>query len=248
MIVIGTLDRITSVVGERGVGKSTYVKVHDALQFQRETGGYVIGHSPNGQIGFEPYIDFHDSEKSLVRGLRERPAQMHFVASGMTPEEVIDFARRLSLVLRKQGHELCGHKFNPLRPAPKGTYAAPILVVIDEGTHTDSTDKIPKAEDGGPVTTRSVKELEKFLTSARHEHIALTWLIQAPTARSWRFMEQSNRFRIFRYVHEWGGNALRAAGIPQEEVVEVRGLDKFVYLQWDKDSPKIVKYVHLPEL
>lgn len=252
MIKIGTLDRITAVVGERGVGKSTFAKL-DAKEFQRETGGYVIGHSPNGQIGWEEYIDFHDSIESLTQGLVDRPTQMHFVAYGASPEEVLDFARKLSLVLRKQGHDLLRKqgrdvgKFNPHRPAQKNTFATPILVIIDEGTHTDQVDKIKKAEDGGPVSTRETKELEKFLTSARHEHIALTWLIQAPTARSWRYMEQSNRFRIFRYVHEWGFNALRAAGIPGDEVGNIRMLAKFTFLKWDKDSPWEITYLALPD-
>lgn len=245
MIDIGSLDRITAIVGERGTGKSTLAKL-DAKSFQHQTGGYVIGHSPNGQIGFEDYIEFHDDQKSLTKGLRKRPEMMHFVASGMSPEEVIDYARVLSVSLRKRGHEAADHPFHPHRPAPKGTKAAPILVIIDEGTHIDSVENIKKAEDGGPISTRSIKELERFLTSARHENIALTWLIQAPTARSWRYMEQSNRFRIFRYVHEWGFNALRAAGIPNEEMIVIKGLPKFKYVHWDKDDPTVVKKLWLP--
>lgn len=245
MIPIGTLDRITAVVGERGVGKSTKALL-DADDFRRRTGGYIIGHSPNGQIGFRDDIQFHDSLKSLAKGLRKFPTMKHFIASGASPEDVIDYARLLSVSLRKQGHKLAKVPFHPHRPAPAGTKATPILVIIDEGTHLDTTDRVKRAEDGGPASTRETKELEKFLTSARHEHIALTWLIQAPTSRSWRFMEQSNRFFVFRYVHEWGGNALRAAGLPQDEVVKVRTLAKYTYLRWFKDDPTNISYLKLP--
>jgi hypothetical protein len=246
MIPIGTLDDITAIVGERGVGKSTKA-IFDVDDFRARTGGIILGHSPNGQIGDAPDIRFYDSIRDMAKGLRKEPAMKHFVVSGASPEDVIDYARLLSLSLRREGHKLAGHKFNAHRPAPKGTYATPIKVVVDEGTHLDTKDKIAKAEDGGPASTRETKELEKFLTSARHEHIALTWLIQAPTARSWRFMEQSNRFFVFRYVHEWGGNALRAAGLPQDEVVKVRTLPKFRYLQWFKDDPTRISYKDLPE-
>lgn len=246
MIEIGTLDRITPIIGERGTGKSTLAKI-DALEFQRSTGGLVLGHSPNGQIGHESYIDFHDSFRSLEKGLRKRPGQMHFLADGGSPEEVIDYARALSLALRRKGHESADVKFNPKRPAPPSVMAAPVLVIIDEGTHTDQSKRLRKEQDS-EITTADLRELEKFLTSARHENVALTFLIQAPTARSWVYMEQGNRFRVFRYMHEWGLNSVRAAAIPKEAMAQIRKLPKFCYYHFDKDNPERAGFRKLPPL
>lgn len=246
MIEIGTLDYVASLIGERGTGKSTLAKLMGA-NFQRSYGGFVIGHSPNGQVGWDPRIEFHDSLRSLEKGVRKRPELMHFIASGATPEDVIDFARVLSKELRRQGHKAAGHPFRENRPAPKGTMAAPVLVIIDEGTHTDSSKRLRKDDKTPPGSTADVKELEKFLTSARHENVGMIYLIQAPTARTWAYMEQSSMFRIFRYVHEWGLNAVRAAAIPKEVLQRIREMPNFTYYQYDKRSPETAGFRKLPD-
>jgi hypothetical protein len=233
---IGSVDRITSVVGERGTGKSTYA-IHDAREFRNATGAIVIGHSPNGQIGAQTDIVFHDSLRSLDTGKTRSPEKMHFIASGASPEEVIAFGRSLSLIMRRAAVTNAGHRFQPNRPAPPGIFARPVLIVVDEGTHLAKRVQFASRTAALEAKRDSDEEMEQFLTSARHEHIAFTMLIQAPTRRSWIFQEQSNRFRVFRYTHEWGSNALRAAGIPKEELDSVRSLERFHYLAWDKESP-----------
>lgn len=223
MIPVGSLDRVTAIIGERGMGKSTLARL-DAAEFQRALGGYVVGHSPNGQIGAHPSIAFHDDLKHLARGLRRHPEQQHFVTRG-APEDVIDFADRLALGVRKRAFK----RAHPLlrwredRPMPPGIAAPPVLVVIDEGV---SMRRNP--------TQVELAELERFLTSARHKHVSITWLSQAPSARQWVLMEQANRLRVFRYVHEWGGNAIRASGIPKDVIPILRDLPRFSYYAKDK--------------
>lgn len=227
MIEVGTLDRVTIVLGERGMGKSTLIK-HDFDAFRAETGGLIIGHSRNGQIGTEPDIVFHDDVERLQRGLRRHPAKIHLVTKGPA-EPVLAYAEALSLAIRKRAwkraHPL--RPFNPHRPLDAGTLATPVMVLIDEGV---AMKRHPSNEE--------MQRLEEMLTSARHMHLAVTWSIQTPTARQWILMEQGNRFRVFRYVHEWGGNALRAAGIPKEAVEEIRELPRFVYYHRDKFDPR----------
>ncbi len=220
-IEIGTLDRVTAILGERGMGKSTLAKM-DAREFQRETGGYVIGHSPNGQIGAADDIAFYDSLEKLSRGLRKHPGKMHFLAKGAA-EPVIHYADSLALAIRRSAHRRQWKRFREHRPAPPGMMAPPVLVIIDEGA---SMKRHPNNEE--------LEHLERFLTSARHKHVALSWSIQAPSARQWVLLEQANRFRVFRYTHEWGANAIRAAGIPKEVVDELRDLPRFVYYHQDK--------------
>ncbi len=234
MIEIGTVDRITALIGERGVGKSTLAK-YDALAFQQDTGGFVIGHSPKGYIGQEPYIQFHDSLASMEKGLRRKPELMHIVASGAGPEEVTQYGRALARAMRRQAHIRNGIRFKENRPAPKGLAATPVLIIIDEGT------QLKKG-----MSNAEKQELEVMLTGSRHEHIAHTMLIQAPTARSWTYQEQANRFRVFRYMHEWGLNAIRAAAIPQDMLERIRNLKRFEYFHFDKDSPETAHFARLP--
>lgn len=250
MIEIGTLDRVTAIIGERGVGKST-LAIYDAREFQAQHGGFVIGHSPNGQIGHWPDVRFHDSLRSLDKALTSESSSMHFIASGAKPEQVIDYARELSRYLRREAHKRAGVPWSPNRPAPRGLMVPPVLVIIDEGTHTNQKRRSKRSTTDTPegISVREQRELEKFLTSARHENIALTWLIQAPTSRAWVFMEQSNRFRVFRYLHEWGLNAVRAAiSLTSETIYRIRSLPKFQYFEFDKDSPETAKFRKLPEI
>jgi len=254
MIRIGTLDRVTSIFGERGTGKSTLAKL-DAEEFRRETGGWVVGHSPNGQIGYAgpATIEFHDSIRALDDALRKRPANHHYLASGGSPEQVIDYARALSLVEREQAHKRIKAKFHPHRPPNPSALATPILVVVDEGTHAKAHNKgyggrvvrdRQEAERALGVETK--EELEKFLTGARHENVALTFLIQEPTARGWIYASQTNRLRCFRYEHQWGLNAVRAAGAPQEAIERIQSLPDFEYFSKDKRAPENAGFRKLP--
>lgn len=248
MIEIGTLDMLHVLFGEKKTGKSTLAKLQSTY-FQRSTGGFVIGHSPNGQIGWAPDIEFHDSLTSLDRGVRKRPAMKHFLADGGTPEDVIDYGRALALALRKQGHKKAGEKFHPHRPAKPGVLAAPVLTIVDEGTHTQQVDtKWRKpGDDDGSIGVIEKRELEKLLTSLRHENLAIIYLIQTPTARAWIYTEQATAAFTFRYSHEYGRNAIRAAGfIPKEEMPAIALLPNFEYYQFEKSNPWAAGYRKLP--
>lgn len=241
---VGSVDRVTTIIGERGMGKSTFIVKVDIPDFQREAGGYVVGHSPNGQIGADPTIQFHDSLASLQKGMKKHPGRAHFVTRG-APEDVIAYGQALALSIRKRYHERFAaaefrrgryvNKFRPDRPAPKGLEAPPVLIVIDEGMMMDAN-----------PSPGELKRLQVTLTSARHNHTAITWSSQAPTARQWVLLEQSNRLRIFRYTHEYGANALRAAGIHRDVIPALRDLPKFTYYRFDKQNPEDAGFVMLP--
>jgi hypothetical protein len=235
MLAVGALDRITVILGERGTGKSTLAWL-DARGFRAETGGYMIGHSPNGQIGARDDVAFYDDIGKLGRGLRRHPEKQHYLTKG-TAESVIAYGDALSTAIRKRAFK----RAFPLkvwredRPAPDGLMAPPVLITIDEGV----------AMHRHPTNEES-ERLERFLTSARHKHVAFTWLSQAPTARQWIILEQANRLRIFRYVHEWGGNAIRAAGIDREVIAVLRELPDFTYYHHDKKAPQAAYFTSLP--
>lgn len=225
MIAIGSLDWIETIVGERGMGKST-LAIMEARRFQKETGGYVIGHSPNGQIGQVRDVKFYDRIDGwfgLQRGLRRRPEMMHFLTTG-NAEQILDFADGLAFATRKAAHRREGVKFRENRPAPKGLKAPPVMVVIDEGT---SLKRNP--------TNEELERLERRLVNARHNHLGLIWSTQAPNSRQWLLLEQSSKIRLFRYSHEWGANGLRAAGIEKDVALnQIKNLDRFEYFAMDK--------------
>lgn len=248
MVEIGKLDRVTAVIGERGMGKSTLLKL-DTRAFQREAGGYVIGHSPRGQIGDERDIQFYDSLdgwRGLVKGLFRRPDKIHILTQGPV-EDMFALAENLSLAIRKKAFEsrrdelerageLDGWpRFNPNRPALRGTMAPPVLLLVDEGT---AMKRHP--------SNAEIERLERFLVNARHNHIGFTWSIQSPTNRQWVILEQANRFRIFRYTHQYGATGLMAAGIPKEVAYSVNDLPAFTYYRHDKGLNRLGKYEILP--
>lgn len=240
MIEVGSLDRITVIIGERGMGKSTYALM-DARRFQAETGGYVIGHSPNGQIGAASDVTFHDDLRRLSRGLKRHPERIHVVTRDK-PEDVLRYGEGLALSIRKRAYNRerdrthgALPKWRADRPAPKGLLAPPVLVIVDEGV----------AMRRNP-THDELAELERLLTSARHNHFALTWSSQAPTSRQWVLLEQASSIRVFRYTHEYGANALRAAGIHKEIVPDLRDLPRFTWYHFDKMDPKSARFYKLP--
>ena len=236
MIEVGKLDRITVILGERGTGKSTLAWL-DAKEFQRETGGYVIGHSPNGQIGQRPGVHFWDDISKLSRGMRRWPGDQHFVVKG-SAEELIAYGDRMALSIRRRAFmkKFPLKRWREDRPMPPGVFAPPVLIIVDEGV---AMKRHPSNEE--------IEHLEKFLTSARHKHVAFTWLSQAPTSRQWIILEQANRFRIFRYTHEWGGNAIRAAGLDKDALQVVKEMPNFMYYHHDKSDPGGAYFTELPK-
>lgn len=237
MIPIGSLDWIETIVGERGMGKST-LAILEARDFQRQTGGYVIGHSPNGQIGQVKDVKFYDKMEGwfgLQRGLKRHPELMHFLTTG-NAEQLLDFADRLSFSVRKSAHRREGVRFREHRPAPKGLLAPPVLAVIDEGT---SLKRNPSNDE--------IERLERLLVNARHKHLGLIWSTQAPNSRQWLLLEQSSKIRLFRYSHEWGANGLRAAGIDKDVALrDIKELDRFQYFAKDKANLDEGEFRSLP--
>jgi hypothetical protein len=227
MIRIGSLDRLTAVIGRRGVGKSEYL-IRDANEFRREArGGYIIGHSPGARLPSTlhdgtPGVgkrNWHDSIKSLERGLSRDPNGIHIVTTG-DPEDVIDFGRGLSKALRRKAIERAGWVAGPNwenRPLPDPKIEAePVLVLVDEGVALKEM-----------FSKEDLKRWKVLLTGLRHENLAITWGIQSPTAKNWVLIEQSNRLVAFNYQHEWGLNAVRAWGVPQEDLQTIRNLQPF---------------------
>jgi hypothetical protein len=235
MVEIGKLDRITVIIGERGMGKSTLTML-DAREFQRTCGGYVIGHSPNGQIGAADDIEFHSDLRRMARGLKRRPEKIHIVTAG-PPEDVLRYGTTLCRAIKKRAfkkaHPLKRYKED--RPAPRGLCAAPVLVIIDEGVAMRRNPTHPE-----------LAELERLLTSARHLHLALTWSSQAPTTRQWVLLEQASGLRVFRYTHQYGLTSLQAAGIPRDVVAQLPQLRRFWYYHFDKMRPTAGEFRQLP--
>ncbi len=163
--------------------------------------------------------------RDLERGLRRQPHLQWFLTRG-DPQEVIDYGNDLALTMRKKAHQRAGARFREDRPPPFAIDATPVLVVIDEGTYMRRH-----------PTDEEIERLEQLLVSTRHKHLGLTFLTQAPTKRLWVTMEQATRFRLFRYTHEWGGNAIRAAGIPREVVMSLPTLPNFRFFASEKIDP-----------
>jgi hypothetical protein len=233
MIEIGSHDDVTSVFGAKGTGKSTWVLLN-ARRFQRETDGYALGHSPNGQVGAAPDVEFSRDVEELSAKLRRRPEKIHIVTGG-APEDVLAYGRALAHSLRAQATKKAGHRFRPDTPAPPGVKARPVMVIYDEGIAMVDN---PSRDDS--------MEFQKFLTSTRHEHMSFVFSNQAPSKRAWMIAEQSRKLVIFRYRHEWGFNSIRAGGIPQEMLGRIRSLPRFHYYYFDADQPDTIELRRLP--
>ena len=229
MIEIGSLDRLTSVIGLRGMGKSTWL-VGDAIAAQRDLGAIVLGHSPGARLpsrlpdGTDARIVYHSDLRSIERGLRRRDgtAQMHVLAAGEV-DDLIGYARALSRAMRRRAVTAAGYRYRDDRPTPDGVKATPIHVMVDEGS----------ALRDWPRKSAQQRDWQIFLTGLRHEHMSLTWSIQSPTMRSWVLLEQSNRVVVFRYLHRWGLDALQATGmVPRDDLPRIRTLPQFRHLDY----------------
>ncbi len=244
MIELGQYNEVVAVFGEKGTGKSTWLK-RFAREFLRRTGGFVIGHSPKGQIGADKDVIFADSIKELDANLQRYPSRLHFVTVGR-PEDVIEYGRAMSRRLRERAvkhgpgrtgfAKLFGRKFHPNRPAPPGTPCPPVLILIDEGIEMQEA-----------PTREEATQLQTFLTAARHEHVGFVFSIQAPSKRAWMITEQARVVVCFRYMHEWGFNSIRAGGVPMHVIERVKALPRFEYLYFDKDViPARYEFRRLP--
>ena len=243
--IVGEFNHLEASVGARGMGKTTW-QLHRAYRLQRESGGYVIGHSLGARLtkqlpselgGAVLPIKYHTTLRSLERGLRWHPAQWHILAPPLsadgnqvnaqealaTADTLLQFAVRLSTAIRKNAWK----KLHPLKPwGPNvdmtGVRCPPVIVIIDEGIAIESA---------GPTRKEENRWFLQFLYSLRHYHIALLYAIQDGSARSWRVLEQATRIFIFAVRHEWALQCYRAAGASKEEIEEIRHLRKWEHVE-----------------
>lgn len=243
--VVGEFNHLEASVGARGMGKTTWQE-HRAWTLQRQSGGYVIGHSLGARLtrklpdelgGALLPIVYYTTLDKLERGLRRHPAKWHILAPPLavdgnevsasqalaTADELLKFATRLSNAVRKAAwNKVYPFKVWGPNVEYKGVHAPPVIVIIDEGIAIDSA---------GPSRKDENKWFLQFLYSLRHYHIALLYAIQDSTARSWRVLEQATRIFVFAIRHEWALNCMRAAGATLEEKEQIKRLRKWEHVE-----------------
>jgi hypothetical protein len=237
---IGTWNHLEAAIGARGMGKSTW-QCHRALELQRRSGAYVIGHSLGARLpqrlpkelgGQELPVTYHTTITKLERGLRTRPERWHVLAPALsdkgehtdldTADGLLQFSVRLSTQIRKAAW----NRAHPLRfwgpnVSYTGVHAPPVIVIVDEGIAVESA---------GPSRKDANRWFLEFLYSLRHMHIALMYAIQDGSARSWRILEQSTKIYVFAIRHQWALECMRAAGASDEEVERIRHLGKYQHV------------------
>jgi len=233
---IGEMNDVELILGLRGYGKSTYCASR-ALILQAATGAYVIGHSlgarfPNRLPDGTPVpLDFYPTIEKLDAGLRRNPNRIAILVGG-NGDEVIKYARRLSMAIRKKayyqerGYAMALFKpWNTLRPMD-GIVARPIVVIIDEG--------VALGMNLGKTSAKNTetKDFREAIYGARHEHIAYLFQIQDPNAIGPALQTQASRYIVFRLEHEWALNAVRAAGASREDLQEIRDLELGEYIEF----------------
>lgn len=248
---IGTWNHLEATIGQRGMGKSVHQCLR-ALELTREAGGaYVIGHSigarlptrlPDSLGGDALPITYHRTMERLASGLRRHPDRWHILAPPIsgdgtkvregeppsTADDLLRYSLALSTALRKgawqRAHPL---KFWTPTVNYEGIPCPPVIVIIDEGIAIESA-----------TTNRKDKNtwFLSYLYSLRHNHIALLYAIQDPSARSWRIIEQANVIYVFGVRHSWALEFIRAAGATQDELEQIRALQKYQYVTLDWEN------------
>lgn len=242
---VGEVNVLEASIGAKGSGKSTH-QVMRAYELQRQfAGAYVIGHSigqrlptrlPPGMYGgVELPITYHRSVIDLERGLRKAPQRWHIIAPPLAQEDrtpdrpkssaddLLKFSIGLSHALRVQAW----HRAHPLRFLPKngasftGLQVPPVIVILDEGV------AVQAAAAGERSKGEKADWFNEYLISLRHLHIALLYAVQGATMRSWHILEQASAIHCFQVAHQWGLNAIQAAGASPEQVEQIRTLPKY---------------------
>jgi hypothetical protein len=242
---IGQFNFLEALVGARGSGKSTYA-CQRALELQRQTGAYVIGHSigqrmprslpPSVYGGMSLPLEYHRSTTALDRGLRRHPERWHVVGPPLAEEDptpnlerssaddVLRYAIRLSYSLREQAW-LRAHPFRLWMPKKgvnfDGLRSPPIIVVIDEGI------AVTGAAGGARAKGASTDWFNELLISLRHLHIGIIYSIQSATLRSWHLLEQATAIHVYQIRHQWAINAIQAAGASEDEIARIETLPRF---------------------
>jgi hypothetical protein len=216
MLKIERLNVFTAALGARGYGKSTILAI-GAEEIASEIPCYVVGHSLGARFpdelpdGTKLPITYYETIEKMERGLRRSPQRWHILASG-SADEVLLFARRLSIEVRKRAWNEAG-KLERWGPHKKmaGIEAPAIVVLVDEGIAVD-------AAAGKAQAKAEHRWFQELMFSLRHEHIALFYSIQNPSARSWLILDQANRIHVFHTRHRWAQEAARAAGATDQDV------------------------------
>lgn len=248
---IGEVNVLETFVGRRGAGKSTF-QAWRARELQCDYGGaYVIGHSLGQRLpesippdltggnALKLPIVYHKTIEKLDKGLHSKPGSWHILAPPLSHErpdraqdtEGADDLLRYSLKLSSAVRRQAWRRENPIGiwgdgKRTLGLEAPPIIVIIDEGIAVEA------ASTGGKSRGADKWFLE-YLYSLRHEHIALLYAIQEPTARSWRVLEQSNAIWAFNLRHRWALQALEAGGASREQIEEIRALRPYEKVHLD---------------
>jgi hypothetical protein len=231
-IPIGTFNHVEVVIGLRGYGKSTYC-VDRALELQRESGGYVIGHSLGARLpkelpdGTKVPIHYYENLDKLSRGLKRHPQEMHILATG-DADVLLRFARDLSSALRKRAwrrvHGII-RRWSPMSNMDS-IRCRPIIVVFDESVAL--TMNLGKAGARGEDN----KYFKEAIYSARHEHIAYLFQIQDMNALGPSLQTQATNYIVFHTEHQWSLNAIRGAGATPEQIAEIPNLEIGEYVEF----------------
>jgi hypothetical protein len=243
--IVGEWNHLEASVGARGMGKTTW-QLSRAWTLQRESGGYVIGHSLGARLtkqlpaelgGHVLPIKYHTTLASLEKGLRWSPQKWHILAPPLaadgntvsagqalaTADALLQFSARLSNAVRRNAWK----KVHPFRVWHsnvdyEGVHCPPVIVVIDEGIAIESA---------GPSRREDNRWFLQYLYSLRHYHIALLYAIQDGSARSWRVLEQATRIFVFAIRHEWALMCMRVAGATKDELYQIRHLTKWEHVE-----------------
>lgn len=254
---VGDFNVLEASIGQRGMGKSTHQALR-ALELQRATGAYVIGHSlgrrlpeqlPREMGGAQLPIEYHSTIEKLDQALRRRPHKWHVLSPKLpeeggppdppTADDLMHYSMRLSKAIRDEAW-LKEHPLRRLTGVPDqakftGLRAPPIVLILDEGIAVD-------AASTGESATGKNKWFLSYVYSLRHNHIALLYAIQEPTSRSWRVLESATVIHCFRLRHEWAINAMRAAGADPDQATLLRRLKPYERISLHADG-MVVYYI-----
>lgn len=168
--------------------------------------------------GTELPIRYYESLRDLERGLADRPGDWHVLVSS-SADDVIQFARALSVSIRTRAWQDAGHwsRWNRTRQM-SGIRAPAIILLIDELIALNAA----SGKTSGNAETVWFRE---WVFSLRHEHTALLCGIQNAAARSWLLVEQATKIYAVKARHEWALQLLRAAGATDEQLASIRDAD-----------------------
>lgn len=227
-IPVGSLDMLITVMGVRGQGKSTWATA-ELWRQGRALGGYMIAHSPGRRLPthlppemtgsdswLEIPLEYHSTIERLEERLRDRPDAIHVIdnAERVPIEDLIAWARKLAAACIERAK-----REQPEEPVP---VCPPVLLLIDEGSELAN-------ETGG--SKKPSREMFRFLTGLRHEHVGVIWNVQSGSIAHWQWIGQSTDVIVFRLRHRYDLDVLRTIGAEDVEIEQARRLPRYRYLR-----------------